>query len=50
MADFPTDEAWAYFTKHLDDIRDCVAQFLPVPQWQSMVDHLVMKPRTPGGF
>lgn len=34
---YPTDEAWNYFLKHHDNIRDCVEQFLPVPQWQSMV-------------
>jgi hypothetical protein len=37
MTTYPTAEAWNYFTTHLNNIRDVVEQFLPVPQWQSMV-------------
>lgn len=34
MTTYPTDEAWAYFTKHQDDIRAVCARFLPVPEFQ----------------
>lgn len=35
--EYPTEEAWAYFMEHRGNIRECVATFLSVPQWQSMV-------------
>lgn len=40
----PSDEAWAYFMLHHDNIRRCIEDFSPRPWMQTMTGALPMTP------